>query len=91
MATVFVPDSVVVTLTCPTKIPTGAPMVISKKYFEITAHPKWPSQQNTLIFCFFISPFFSSICRRNFDKTVARKSSVPSRVRLVKKGDASYN
>jgi len=34
-------------------------MVIYKKYFNITAHPeaKYPSQQNILIFCFFISLF----------------------------------
>jgi len=68
-------------------------MVISKKYFDITAHPdaKWPSHQNILIFYVFISLFFSSICRHNFDRTVARKSSVPSRICLVKKGDASKN
>jgi len=35
-------------------------MVVSKKYFDITAHPeaKWPSQQNILIFCFFYFTVF---------------------------------
>ena len=67
------------------------PMVISKKYCDITAHPeaKWPSQQNILIFCFFHFTIFSSICSHNFDRTVARKSIVPSRICLVKKDDAS--
>jgi len=35
-------------------------MVISKNYFDMTAHPeaKWPSQQNILIFCFFYFTIF---------------------------------
>jgi len=37
----------------------------------------------------FISLFFSSICGHSFDRTVDRTSSVPSRICLVKKGDAS--
>jgi len=56
------------------------------------AHPeaKWPSQQNILIFCFmYFTIFFRSFCGHNFDRTDARKSSVPSRICLVKKGDAS--
>ena len=56
-------------------------MVISKKYFEITAHAeaKWPSQQNILN-----SPYFSSICGHNFDRTDDRKSLVSSRMWLAK-------
>jgi len=52
--TVFVPDSAVAAQTC------SPPMVISKKYFDITAHPEanWPSQQNILIFCFFYFTLF---------------------------------
>jgi len=61
-------------------------MVISKKYFDITAHPeaKWPSQQNIQFF-FLFHYFFSSTCGHNFDRTVPWKSSVPSRICLVKK------
>jgi len=52
--TVFAPDSAVATQICPQNA-YRAPMVISKKYFDITAHPKakWPSQQLTVIFCSF--------------------------------------
>jgi len=48
-------------------------MVISKKYFDITAHPeaKWPSQQNILIFVILLHYFFSSTFGHNFDRTVA--------------------
>jgi len=55
---VFVPNSVVATHFCPPQNAyMGPPMVKSKKYFDITAHPelseaKWPSQQAILIFCF---------------------------------------
>jgi len=90
--TVFVPDSAVAAQICPPKCLQGPPMVISKKYFDIRAHPetKWHSQKNIQIFCCcLISLFFSSIYRHNFDRTVAIKSSVPSRICLVKKGDSS--
>jgi len=57
---VFVPDSAVAAEICPLENANRGPsVVISKKYFDITAHPeaKWSSQQNILIFCFFIPPF----------------------------------
>jgi len=52
--TVFAPDSAVAAQICPQNA-YRAPMVISKKYCDITPHTeaKWPSQQNILIFCFF--------------------------------------
>jgi len=55
IATVFVPDSAVAAQLSLPRMPTGAPQCwFLKKYFDITAHPeaKWPSQQNTLFFCF---------------------------------------
>jgi len=67
-------------------------VIISKNVFrrygtsrgQIAFTTKYPN------FLFFISLFFSSICGHNFDRTVARKSSVPSRICLVVNGDASY-
>ena len=50
------------------------------------------SQQPILIFCFFLFHYlFSSICGHNFDRIRARKSSIPSRICLVKEGDVSQN
>jgi len=69
IVTVFVPDSAVADQICPSRnVYRPPPMVISKKYFDITAHSedKWPSQQNILIFLFFLFRyFFSFICRHN--------------------------
>jgi len=64
-------------------------MVISKKYFDITAHPeaKWPSQQNTLIFCFiiFFVPFADTILTEPSPENLqCHLESV-----WLKKGDAS--
>ena len=69
-------------------LPTEAPQCWSlKKYFDITANPepKWPSQQNILIFCFLYFTIFNSFCGHNFGRTDARKSSLPSRICLVEK------
>jgi len=51
-------------------------MVISKKYFELTAHPetKWPSQQNILFSCFFHFTNFSV----PFADTISTKPSPKS-------------
>jgi len=57
IVTVFVPDSACSRPNLPLpKCLQGPPLVVSKKYFDITTHPedKWPSQQNIL---FFISLF----------------------------------
>ena len=93
IVTVFVRNSAVAAHLCPPRnVYNPHPMVKSKKYFDIAAHPEaqWPSQQNILIFSFVCdTTFFSSISKHNFNRTVARKFSVPSRICLFKKGDAS--
>jgi len=67
-------------------------MVISKKYFDITAHPeaKWPSQQNIQFFFYFtifLVPLADTIL------TEPSPESLQCRLESVwlKKGDASQN
>jgi len=92
VVTVFVPDSAVAAQLCPLQNAYRGPsMVISKKMFrhygtsrgQMAFTTKYPN------FCFFHFTTFSSICRHNFDRADARKSSVPSGICLVEKGDAS--
>jgi len=52
--------------------------IFETKYFDVVAHPEaeWPSHQNILIFLLLFHYLFSSTCRHNFGRTVARKSSI---------------
>jgi len=61
IVTVFVRNSAVAAHLCPPRnVYNPHPMVKSKKYFDIAAHPEaqWPSQQNILIFSFVCDTIF---------------------------------
>jgi len=90
--TVFVPDSGAAAQLCRSQNAyRGFSIAISVKIFrhydtsrgQMAFTTKYP---NCLFFYFTI---FRSICEHNFDRTDAKKSSVSSRICLVKKSDAS--
>ena len=92
IVTVFVPDIAVAAQLYSPQNGYKSPQWSFLKNISTLRHITRPNgfyNKISIILFFLFHYLFNSICGHNFDRTVARKSSVPSRICLIKKGDAS--